>query len=193
VSHLWSVFKPLGSQEQDVPLTHEDFRTKFYETYRREAEEYDREFIKKYDEDLNTTLIFVSFLCFSHVNVLTRPTGWSVLRSDFRIRHSGRLPAPAGPERGDGRSPPRPHPQDRQYHFQRRRSYRPTVVRSPKHDCPSRSHSLRKSRRFTLLRLPCDAWETMVEPIRLDRHARVGHRAEPESTTEARWHRYLVL
>ena len=29
--------------------------------YRREAEEYDREFIKKYDEDLNTTLIFVSF------------------------------------------------------------------------------------------------------------------------------------
>ena len=30
--------------------------------YRREAEEYDREFIKNNDEDLNTTLIFVSFL-----------------------------------------------------------------------------------------------------------------------------------
>jgi len=27
--------------------------------YRREAEEYDREFIKNNDEDLNTTLIFV--------------------------------------------------------------------------------------------------------------------------------------
>jgi len=29
--------------------------------YRHEAEEYDREFIKKHDEDLNTTLIFVCF------------------------------------------------------------------------------------------------------------------------------------
>ena len=47
-----------------MPLTHEDYRTKFYETYRREAEEYDREFIKKYDEDLNTTLIFVGLSMF---------------------------------------------------------------------------------------------------------------------------------
>jgi len=43
--------------------TQEDYRAKFYEMYRREAEEYDREFIKKYDEDLNTTLIFVRVLC----------------------------------------------------------------------------------------------------------------------------------
>ena len=47
------------SQEQDSPPTQEDYRTKFYEMYRHEAEEYDREFIKRYDEDLNTTLIFV--------------------------------------------------------------------------------------------------------------------------------------
>jgi len=33
---------------------------KFYDMYRREAGEYDREFVKKYDEDLNTTLVFVS-------------------------------------------------------------------------------------------------------------------------------------
>ena len=38
----------------------EDPRTRFYKIYRREAEEYDKEFMKKYDEDLNTTLIFVS-------------------------------------------------------------------------------------------------------------------------------------
>jgi hypothetical protein len=43
-----------------MPSIQEDHRAKFYETYHREAEEYDREFIKKYDEDLNTTLIFVS-------------------------------------------------------------------------------------------------------------------------------------
>ena len=41
-----------------------DHRTQFFEDYRKEAEEYDREFMKKYDEDLNTTLIFVSYaLC----------------------------------------------------------------------------------------------------------------------------------
>ena len=38
----------------------EDARTRFYKIYRKEAEEYDKEFMKKYDEDLNTTLIFVS-------------------------------------------------------------------------------------------------------------------------------------
>ena len=49
------------SREQDLPSTKEDLRTKFYEKYRREAEEYDKDFIKKYDEDMNTTLIFVGF------------------------------------------------------------------------------------------------------------------------------------
>ena len=38
----------------------EEYRTRFYEVYRQEAEEYDREFIKRYDEDMSTTLIFVS-------------------------------------------------------------------------------------------------------------------------------------
>ena len=40
--------------------TQEDHQTHFYENYRKVAEEYDKEFLKKYDEDLNTTLIFVS-------------------------------------------------------------------------------------------------------------------------------------
>ena len=39
--------------------TRKDFRTEFYEHYRKEADEYDKEFIKRHDEDLNTTLIFV--------------------------------------------------------------------------------------------------------------------------------------
>ena len=40
----------------------EDHRSRFYEHYRKESEEYDEEFLTKYDEDLNTTLIFVSFI-----------------------------------------------------------------------------------------------------------------------------------
>ena len=35
-------------------------RVEFYDKYKREADEYDKDFIKKYDQDLNTTLIFVS-------------------------------------------------------------------------------------------------------------------------------------
>jgi len=35
-------------------------RAEFYDKYKREADEYDKDFIKKYDQDLNTTLIFVS-------------------------------------------------------------------------------------------------------------------------------------
>ena len=37
-----------------------DDQTQLFEDYRKGAEEYDREFMKKYNEDLNTTLIFVS-------------------------------------------------------------------------------------------------------------------------------------
>jgi len=44
----------------DLPPTQEDPRARFFDDYHTEAEEYDREFMKKYDEDLNTTLIFVS-------------------------------------------------------------------------------------------------------------------------------------
>jgi len=50
----------LRSQKKGLPPTAEDYRARFYEIYRQEAEDHDKEFIKKYDGDLNTTLIFVS-------------------------------------------------------------------------------------------------------------------------------------
>ena len=37
-----------------------DLRRHFYKTFNQEADEYDRDFHKKYHDDLNTTLIFVS-------------------------------------------------------------------------------------------------------------------------------------
>jgi len=45
---------------EDLLPTNEDHCAQFYEHYHKESEEYDKEFIKKYDGDLNTTLIFVS-------------------------------------------------------------------------------------------------------------------------------------
>ena len=41
------------------PIKTEDPRVDFYTMYKRESAEYDMDYVKKYDEDLNTTLIFV--------------------------------------------------------------------------------------------------------------------------------------
>jgi len=38
-------------------------RAEFYDTFQREVGDYDRDFMKKYDKDLNGTLIFVSIFC----------------------------------------------------------------------------------------------------------------------------------
>ena len=91
-----TVIKILRSQRKDLASAPamEDYRAHFYETYRKEAEDYDKEFIKKYDEDLNTTLIFVSLVCYSNAHVLTWVLGRSVLRRDFCLHHRGQLPAP---------------------------------------------------------------------------------------------------
>ena len=41
------------------PIKTNDPRLDFYTIYNREATEYDLDYVKKYDDDLNTTLIFV--------------------------------------------------------------------------------------------------------------------------------------
>ena len=41
------------------PIKTDDPRVDFYTMYKRESTEYDADYVKKYDEDLNTTLIFV--------------------------------------------------------------------------------------------------------------------------------------
>jgi len=54
-----------GSSLQDAlrsffqPIKTDDPRLDFYTMYKREASQYDADYVKKYDEDLNTTLIFV--------------------------------------------------------------------------------------------------------------------------------------
>ena len=54
--------RPPCNRRQVGLSTQEDHRARFFEDYRKEAEDYDKEFMKKYDEDSNTTLIFVSFV-----------------------------------------------------------------------------------------------------------------------------------
>ena len=44
------------------PLKSDEARTDFYNVYKRESTEYDTNYVKKYEEDLNTTLVFVGFV-----------------------------------------------------------------------------------------------------------------------------------
>lgn len=74
----------------------EGHRARFYADYRKVAEEYDKEFLDKYDEDLNTTLIFVSFVLRFEGCTLTRALGWSVFCSRLRIHHRSRLSTTTG-------------------------------------------------------------------------------------------------
>ena len=85
-----TLVKPKG----DSPPITEDLRGKFYGHYRKEAEEYDGKFIKKHDEDPNTTLIFV---CCAHrvgTRVLTSVIGRSVFCRNFRLHYLGQLRNP---------------------------------------------------------------------------------------------------
>jgi hypothetical protein len=43
------------------PIKNDDPQLDFYTMYKRETVEYDTEYMAKHNEDLNTTLIFVSF------------------------------------------------------------------------------------------------------------------------------------
>ena len=52
--------KALPSLFPNLLGTPSSARVEFYDKFRRAADDYDHDFIKKYDEDMNTTLIFVS-------------------------------------------------------------------------------------------------------------------------------------
>ena len=55
------------------PIKNEDPRLDFYTVYNREATDYDTDYVKKYDDDLSTTLIFVRHLPLAPTTYLTCP------------------------------------------------------------------------------------------------------------------------
>ena len=64
------------------PLRTNDSRTDFFAIYRKESDEFDRDYTRKYDEDLNTSLIFVSPSPSLVVSSILSPflwrVGWSI-------------------------------------------------------------------------------------------------------------------
>ena len=59
------------SQKQGALSAQDDDETRFYDNYRKVAEEYDKDFLKKYGGDLDTTLIFVGSTSSFDRHVLT--------------------------------------------------------------------------------------------------------------------------
>lgn len=78
---------PCSQKHDTTPI--QDYQARFYNEYRKVADEYDKEFLKKYDEDLDTTLIFVGLSSTFAERVLTRAPGWSVFCSDLCLHHPG--------------------------------------------------------------------------------------------------------
>lgn len=64
--------RPSCSRKRDVLPAQKDLRDEFYEAYHNEAEGYDKDFMDKYNGDLDTSLIFVSFMSSSGGVGLTR-------------------------------------------------------------------------------------------------------------------------
>jgi hypothetical protein len=81
------LLRPSHSQTQDVLSTQEDPQAQFYRDYKTMADEYDKEFLKKHDQDLNTTLIFVSSSSSSDGPVLIRVPGRSILCSSRHVHN----------------------------------------------------------------------------------------------------------
>ena len=75
------------------PIKQDDARLDFYAIYKKEATEYDTDYVKKYDEDLNTALIFVRHLECVLRGHLTLLIGWSILRRQFYLCHQYPLEA----------------------------------------------------------------------------------------------------
>ena len=83
-----------GLQKQDEISVQGGRHAHFYDKYLKIAEDYDEQFLKKNNEDLNTTLIFVSFPSGLDGHGLTRPPGGSVFYCFLRLHHRHQLSAP---------------------------------------------------------------------------------------------------
>ena len=152
--------------------------------YKKEATEYDMDYVKKYEEDLNTTLIFVRrpsplFSIISPVLV-----GRSILRCQLRLCHRRPFQPPTRSERAVRRPPPRYSPHSQPVRHPRQRSRRPACPGRPTERdgyghvsdvCESNDLPARGTRRH--------AGQAMAEPIPAE-FGRVDDRALRRPSTQ---------
>ena len=149
------------------PIKYDDPKLDFYTMYKRETTEYDTQYIEKYNEDLNTTLIFVRFYVLTLLSaVFTVISGWPVLNSQLRIHYLHPAPAPTRFRRPVPSLPPRDPPHPQPIPFPTRRPLRsPNLEWSPLGDHYDFGSSLRKSFDVAIGRFRRDARKTVVDQI----------------------------
>jgi hypothetical protein len=108
-----------------------DARVDFYTMYKRESAEYDTDYVKKYDEDLNTTLIFVRYSSSYVVNHLTYSCRLVVLCRQLRLCHRRPFEPPTRSQRAIRRPPPCHPPHSQPIRHSRRDPHRSTPSGRP--------------------------------------------------------------
>lgn len=145
-----------------------DFRTRFYNKFKEEVAEHDEDLQKMHDEDLNTTLIFVSF--FPLVE-LKHPTCWGV-RSVFSRNGGVHLRHPIGTQ---ARLPtteqraPRASPQCHRWKYPSwTGSFSTKMVRPRSCRSSGPSHTLCNPLRYIIGSFSGYTRETVAQPIQAD-------------------------
>ena len=106
-----AILKALPCLLSNLHGTTNNARVDFYDKFQRAADDYDRDFIKKYDEDLDTTLIFVSVFPDNQIaGLISYPPeiGWSILRRHIRFYYRRSKQPRAGFPRNEPCSPQDP-------------------------------------------------------------------------------------
>jgi len=157
----------------------------FYNKFQREMEEHDRDFEKKYDEDLNTTLIFVSVRCILGVGTARDLTltmrfraVWSVLGRNVGVHHRRAIGPQAGLRRNEqqvARDAPQRHNWNPPCQF---RGLCTSVVRPRSRYCPGPMHFLRDVVCHSPGVVPRHAREAVAQSVQAERNPRVGRGQE---------------
>ena len=172
-----AILKAMASIFPHTQGTANNARTEFYDKFQREADEYDHDYMKKYDEDLNTTLIFVSIFFRTRHNCGADSFFWvkgrSVLRRHIRLHYRRSDQPPTGFPRAELQAP-----QDRckchtwEYaNWRRRHTSRLGWPRSYRSSCPS--HPLLKFGRFSPLSVRSHAGQAVAQPLCPGGNARI--------------------
>lgn len=102
--------KDLPSNQEHLPFPNPNAQIEFYKKFKREADEYDNDFVKKYNDEADTTLIFVSFPLHSFRDLnanldISWGIGWSVLCSRIRFHYRRSESTSTGLHANELRSP----------------------------------------------------------------------------------------
>ena len=175
------------------PIKHDDTGRDFYTMYKRETMEYDTEYMQKYNEDLNTTLIFVSLHISHHYITLNIFAGRSVLRSQLRLRHRRPVEPPARLRRTVRSLPPSNPLQPQPVCRSRRRPYGSSSMEwSPCRGYRRYGSPVRKPSNVVVGRIRRNAGQAMVESVPPTRR-RIDGRTVWRPSARIRWPREMAL